>query len=455
MAGTLETPRLPRFLTYLLWPFILLFGILRSSCETPLHRAVRKGQSRVVKVLVNFGAKVDIENQAGLSPLHVAAALGYEKVAEALLDLRGDANKADKQGWMPIHHAAFKGHESLVAMLLNGGGEPNAQNGSGWTAMHLASASNKTSVLKTLHGKGAHLDDANSDGDTPLHIAASRGYLYTLFTLVKLGASANEKNKARKMARDLLSTTENVLDLMKQVVKDEEKTLKELQEKHAEDIRAKEEEMTSLKEDLEAQVREMNRKCSIRDTKIDGLQQDISCLKGNIREKEEKISSLQSQDSVIRGLELRLTEAERQYIEKVMDIRRMKENEAIEDKREADIAIEKRNRRIESLTQALTDKEDDIADKDSQIKLLEAKLAKLREEHELEKVEGAEPNPAAGRKVKSKPAGSRKDRSKVATDKDEAQLVSDASSQDTDRSGCPQAGSKGRRKRKKVKETAG
>lgn len=80
--------------------------------------------------------------------------------------------------------------------------------------MHLASASNKTSVLKTLHGKGAHLDDANSDGDTPLHIAASRGYLYTLFTLVKLGASANEKNKAGKMARDLLNTTENVLDLV-------------------------------------------------------------------------------------------------------------------------------------------------------------------------------------------------------------------------------------------------
>ncbi|XP_037779430.1 probable cyclin-dependent serine/threonine-protein kinase DDB_G0278487 [Penaeus monodon] len=94
-----------------------------------------------------------------------------------------------------------------------------------------------------------------------------------------------------------------------------------------------------------------------------------------------------NQEGVIRDLEFRLTEAEKQHIEKVMNIRAMKEKEAIEEKKETDLAIHMRDKRIASLKLMIKDQEDELADKDTQLKQLQAELLKLREEHEQEKCE--------------------------------------------------------------------
>ncbi|XP_063607543.1 uncharacterized protein LOC134782110 [Penaeus indicus] len=140
---------------------------------------------------------------------------------------------------------------------------------------------------------------------------------------------------------------------------------------------------------------------------------------------------------------------QRQRIEKVIDIRKMKEKEAVEEKKETDLAIHKRDKRIVSLRQMVKDQEDELADKDTKLKQLEAELLKLREQHEQagkSKTQNDEPSQAASRNAKSRQAAGRKTKTQLAPDE---AVDTDESSQDADRDGSPHA--KGKRERKKAR----
>jgi len=48
------------------------------SC-TPLHVATRGGHNEIVRLLIDFGARVDTLNDQDRTPLHTAADLGFIK----------------------------------------------------------------------------------------------------------------------------------------------------------------------------------------------------------------------------------------------------------------------------------------------------------------------------------------------------------------------------------------
>lgn len=77
--------------------------------ETPLHVAVRKGQTRAVKAILSTFrgiVKVDLQNAAGDTALHVAARDGKKELVEALCDADADCRIRITEGQLPLEAAS-------------------------------------------------------------------------------------------------------------------------------------------------------------------------------------------------------------------------------------------------------------------------------------------------------------------------------------------------------------
>ena len=112
--------------------------------NTPLlHLAVRKGNSSVMKALVEDveWEKVvvdDVQDWRGRTLLHIAALKGHEDVAAVLLDHGASPNAKDNSNETPLHQAAYEGHCNVVGLLLKKGTDIDAESIDSETALNQA-----------------------------------------------------------------------------------------------------------------------------------------------------------------------------------------------------------------------------------------------------------------------------------------------------------------------------
>jgi len=85
--------------------------------ETALHKAAEKGNIEIVKLLLENGAKIDVEDTEGWRPLHMAAWNGEQKVVKLLLEKKADVNAQNKYGKIPLSMAYQNQHASVVKLI--------------------------------------------------------------------------------------------------------------------------------------------------------------------------------------------------------------------------------------------------------------------------------------------------------------------------------------------------
>lgn len=172
-----------------------LKGLFRNSPDllnqagtegTPLEKAARRGQNRVLAYLLADGMPTRSEEflRAGLK---AASQSGRLDACRMLLDAGADPNRVDSGGGLPLLRAAYAGHRAVVELLLDRGAKvdgglerdtqdivPGTQFRKGASALFMAVYGKRMAVLELLLQRGADPNGADGSGVTPLASAIAR-----------------------------------------------------------------------------------------------------------------------------------------------------------------------------------------------------------------------------------------------------------------------------------------
>lgn len=97
-----------------------------------LYYASTWGQTDIVRVLLNAGARAGMVFESGKTCLHAAAMLGREDIVEMLLEAGADPNACNNQGLTPLDVAEIgvsNDKEALIRVLKRYGGRNCCHNG--------------------------------------------------------------------------------------------------------------------------------------------------------------------------------------------------------------------------------------------------------------------------------------------------------------------------------------
>ncbi|ROI69406.1 Ankyrin-3 [Anabarilius grahami] len=165
-----------------------------NEWQTPLHITSLEGDENMLKFLYLCKASPNILDKMDRSPLHIAAEQGHTNVVEILTEkFRSCVLARTKDGNTLLHIASQCGHPATALMLLRKGVPLYMPNKSGAVCLHAAAKRGHTAVVKALLQKGAHVDATAKDGQTALHIAVENCKPQVVQMLLGFGAHVQLK----------------------------------------------------------------------------------------------------------------------------------------------------------------------------------------------------------------------------------------------------------------------
>lgn len=198
--------------------------------QTPLHYAVRTGNTDAIYFLKEAGADLSVADTRGLTPLHYAAAandvftllflstlpgskidwdirsvglgetplhlvsrLGAGEMAGHLLTFGASFSSKDKEGMTPLLRAVSENNPSVFNFLINYMKQEKIhpdqhRDNNGWAAIHHAAKHFSSDAIHLLLEAGADINLRTKNGETPLHIAVRTGGNTAVEALLAKGA---------------------------------------------------------------------------------------------------------------------------------------------------------------------------------------------------------------------------------------------------------------------------
>ena len=143
------------------------------NAKTPLMTVASSGdQPDLADLLLNHGAKVDMENGDEYTALDWAVTSDQPRVAETLLRHGADVRHRSSGGYTPLMLVSLNCDDPRMAeLLINSGAPADEADKMGFTALHYAANLNRPKVLEMLMKHGANTRLKTKSGYTPLEIA--------------------------------------------------------------------------------------------------------------------------------------------------------------------------------------------------------------------------------------------------------------------------------------------
>ncbi len=181
---------------------------------TALIRAARAGRERVVQVLLEGGATVDVAHEENeWTPLIAATqAKGNLPVLRLLLASGAQVDARDAEGHTPLIHAAAHKHLEQVEALLTAGADVNARSSGGMTALMHAARTDRwagtpaalATTLRVLLAAGAEVEAQDARGRTALmHSVETGDRPDVVVLLLEAGAERSMQEEQGLTAADL------------------------------------------------------------------------------------------------------------------------------------------------------------------------------------------------------------------------------------------------------------
>jgi len=171
-------------------------------------RAAQADDVEEVKSLIGMGKKVNVKNLVddGNFPLHYAVEHGNTEMVLLLLNAGAKISVKNYEKRTPLMMLDEDSAPDLVNILLRFGAGINAVDKNKNTVLILAAAGNASEeVVRVLLLNGAGVNAQNKEGRTALMEAASQGNMENVRALLEWGADVNLKDKEEETAWNLTS----------------------------------------------------------------------------------------------------------------------------------------------------------------------------------------------------------------------------------------------------------
>ena len=160
-----------------------------------LMSASQKGHSDIVKLLLEYSAHVNVQDDDGLSALMTASQNGHSQVAKILLENSAQVDMQDKSGRCALMDASQNGHSEVVELLTMNGAKLDLQDDIRRSALMMASQNGHCDVIKILLDHGGQVDLQDRNGMTALMNASQNGHAKVVQTLLDYGAQVHLQRK--------------------------------------------------------------------------------------------------------------------------------------------------------------------------------------------------------------------------------------------------------------------
>ena len=165
----------------------------------PLNSALMRGNSEIVRTLLEGGARPWRCIFNVLRPLFVAVFRGHVECVKLLLEYGVDVNETHVNGDTALVTATREGQTTMLEYLIDHGASVNHQGGHGQTALHHAAYMGHISSMEILICAGGDPNITSDDNSLPLHHILSqtrpltKDHLRCLALLIRQGSSLDER----------------------------------------------------------------------------------------------------------------------------------------------------------------------------------------------------------------------------------------------------------------------
>ncbi|XP_048522030.1 ankyrin repeat domain-containing protein 16 isoform X2 [Dendroctonus ponderosae] len=173
--------------------------VRNQNDKTPLHEAAQFGQWESVVKLLSYGAEVNALRRGDWTPLMLACTKIQPvinlKIVKLLVEKGAYINMPNKDGWTCVHILAREGGVDVLHYLINQGLNVCPKTKNGRTALHIAALHGNIEILDMVL---EHLDINSKDscGNTALHEGLLGQHVHVAKHLVSRGASTDCRNNS-------------------------------------------------------------------------------------------------------------------------------------------------------------------------------------------------------------------------------------------------------------------
>ena len=156
-----------------------------------LYAAACKGEVEVIRLLLDKGASVNVQNEEFGIALQAAASHGEVEVLKLLLNKGANVNAQGGEFGNALQAATCRGRKEVIELLLDKGANVTAQGGRYGNALQAAVYSGEVEAVRLLLDKGANINAQGGEYGNALQAAVWMGKAEIIQLLLEKGADVN------------------------------------------------------------------------------------------------------------------------------------------------------------------------------------------------------------------------------------------------------------------------